>query len=154
MPQVSTSCAGFTASSRTIALRIASNTRRKNQATERQPKVKGVTIFNHQEHIPANRIKPGSIGPAASYNEVKVDSNGLVSFTAPFSNPFNTAIPNPQGGRFLEIGCGAGVTAVWAALHGCAHVTATDITETAVESTALNVKRHGVEQKVHVQRSE
>lgn len=31
--------------------------RRKNQATERQPKVKGVTIFNHQEHIPANRIK-------------------------------------------------------------------------------------------------
>jgi subtilisin family serine protease len=32
----------------------------------------------------------------ATYDRVEVDSNGLVSFTAPFSNPFNTAIPNPQ----------------------------------------------------------
>ncbi|MFD0205442.1 MULTISPECIES: methyltransferase domain-containing protein [Saccharothrix] len=67
---------------------------------------------------------------------------------------YTTAIPYPVGGRFLEIGCGAGVTAVWAALRGCAHVTATDITETAVASTALNVKRHGVEEKVRVLRSD
>ncbi|MER7763392.1 methyltransferase [Streptomyces sp. NPDC097619] len=67
---------------------------------------------------------------------------------------YTTALPYPVGGDFLEIGCGAGVTAVWAALHGCAHVTATDITDTAVESTALNVKRHGVEDRVRVLRSD
>ncbi|MEU7531086.1 methyltransferase [Saccharothrix sp. NPDC042600] len=67
---------------------------------------------------------------------------------------YTTAIPYPVGGRFLEIGCGAGVTAVWAAQQGCAHVTATDITETAVQSTVLNVKRHGVEDRVRVLRSD
>ncbi|GAA0255827.1 hypothetical protein GCM10010492_65850 [Saccharothrix mutabilis subsp. mutabilis] len=67
---------------------------------------------------------------------------------------YTTAIPYPVGGRFLEVGCGAGVTAVWAAQQGCAHVTATDITETAVQSTVLNVKRHGVEDRVRVLRSD
>ncbi|GAA2976175.1 methyltransferase [Actinokineospora diospyrosa] len=67
---------------------------------------------------------------------------------------YTTAIPYPQGGSFLEIGCGAGVTAVWAALHGCAHVTATDVTVTAVASAELNVERHGVADRVHVQRSD
>ncbi|GAA2255295.1 hypothetical protein GCM10010232_50700 [Streptomyces amakusaensis] len=67
---------------------------------------------------------------------------------------YTTVIPYPSGGRFLEIGCGAGVTAVWAATHGCAQVTATDITDTAVESTLRNVKRHGVEGRVEVLRSD
>ncbi|MFE2756917.1 methyltransferase [Actinosynnema sp. NPDC059335] len=67
---------------------------------------------------------------------------------------YTTVLRYPVGGRFLEIGCGAGVTAVWAALQGCEHVTATDITDTAVETTTLNVKRHGVEEKVRVLRSD
>lgn len=67
---------------------------------------------------------------------------------------YTRAIPYPVGGRFLEIGCGAGVTAVWAALHGCTHVTATDITDSAVESAARNAKRHGVESRVRVLRSD
>ncbi|MFE4830168.1 SAM-dependent methyltransferase [Streptomyces sp. NPDC056672] len=67
---------------------------------------------------------------------------------------YTGAIPYPSGGRFLEIGCGAGVTAVWAALHGCAHVTATDITDTAVDSAVRNAKRHGVEDRVRVLRSD
>ncbi|MEV4434102.1 methyltransferase domain-containing protein [Streptomyces sp. NPDC049555] len=67
---------------------------------------------------------------------------------------YTTAIPYPLGGRFLEIGCGAGVTAVWAALHGCAEVTATDIVQSAVDSTLLNAARHGVADRVRALRSD
>ncbi|UED88212.1 methyltransferase domain-containing protein [Streptomyces profundus] len=63
---------------------------------------------------------------------------------------YTTHVPYPRGGRFLEVGCGAGVTAVWAALNGCAHVTATDITESAVRNTALNAERHGVARRLRV----
>ncbi|MET9556543.1 methyltransferase domain-containing protein [Streptomyces sp. NPDC006645] len=67
---------------------------------------------------------------------------------------YTGTIPYPRNGRFLEIGCGAGVTAVWAARHGCAHVTATDITESAVENAARNAVRHGVSDRVRVLRSD
>ncbi len=56
----------------------------------------------------------------------------------------------PVGGRFLEIGCGAGVTAVMAAVHGCAEVVATDVSVVAVENAARNVRRHGVADVVRV----
>ncbi|MFE6778507.1 methyltransferase domain-containing protein [Streptomyces sp. NPDC057702] len=67
---------------------------------------------------------------------------------------YTSAIPYPPGGNFLEVGCGAGVTAVWAARHGCAHVTATDITESAVATTVRNVARHGVGDRVRVLRGD
>ncbi|GAA2246653.1 hypothetical protein GCM10010232_37330 [Streptomyces amakusaensis] len=67
---------------------------------------------------------------------------------------YTRTLPYPQGGRFLEIGCGAGVTAVWAALHGCSEVVATDITESAVRSTERNTARHGVRERVRVVRSD
>ncbi|SBW22875.1 hypothetical protein FDG2_3251 [Candidatus Protofrankia californiensis] len=44
----------------------------------------------------------------------------------------------------LEIGSGAGVVAVTAALAGCPRVLATDINPNAVENTARNASRHGV----------
>ncbi|MGW8529248.1 SAM-dependent methyltransferase [Nocardiopsis sp. NPDC055824] len=59
-------------------------------------------------------------------------------------------LPFPQGGRFLEIGCGAGVTAVQAALSGCAGVTAVDIGPAAAANTARNARRHGVSSRVRV----
>ncbi|WP_113698940.1 methyltransferase [Nonomuraea lactucae] len=67
---------------------------------------------------------------------------------------FTTWLPYPDQGSFLEIGCGAGVTAVTAALKGCAEVTALDISEEAVENTRLNVRRHGVGERVRVLRSD
>ncbi|MEV7405839.1 methyltransferase [Streptomyces sp. NPDC091267] len=67
---------------------------------------------------------------------------------------FTTWLPFPQGGRFLEVGCGAGVTSVMAALAGCAHVTALDITPEAVRNTELNAARHGVADRVRVLRSD
>ncbi|WP_307822025.1 methyltransferase [Streptomyces coffeae] len=63
-------------------------------------------------------------------------------------------LPYPAGGSFLEIGAGAGVISVTAALSGCARVTALDINETAVENTRRNVARHGVADRVHVLHSD
>ncbi|XP_078353634.1 release factor glutamine methyltransferase-like [Oculina patagonica] len=52
---------------------------------------------------------------------------------------------------FLEVGCGAGYTAILAALTSpkC-HVLATDINETAVKNTIENAKLHGVDDRVKV----
>ncbi|XP_078353635.1 release factor glutamine methyltransferase-like [Oculina patagonica] len=52
---------------------------------------------------------------------------------------------------FLEVGCGAGYTAILAALASpkC-HVLATDINETAVKNTIENAKLHGVDARVKV----
>lgn len=58
---------------------------------------------------------------------------------------FTQHLPYPLDGAFLEIGCGAGVTAVTAALSGCRSVVASDISEAAVQNTRANAVLHGVE---------
>lgn len=63
-------------------------------------------------------------------------------------------VPYPQGGSFLEVGCGTGVISVTAALIGCASVTALDINEKAVANTAANAERHGVSDRVRVLQSD
>ena len=63
-------------------------------------------------------------------------------------------LPYPTGGDFLEVGCGAGVTAVTAALRGCRSVTAVDISAAAVENTRRNVAAHAVGNVVRVLRSD
>lgn len=65
----------------------------------------------------------------ATYDEVRVDSNGLVSFTSTFSNSFNTAIPNPNIPN-------AAIYALWDDLFP---IEPTHIL-TAVEGTAPNRK--------------
>jgi release factor glutamine methyltransferase len=67
---------------------------------------------------------------------------------------FTAWLPYPVGGSFLEIGSGAGVTAVTAALSGCAHVTAVDIAAAAVANTEANAERHGVADRVRVLKSD
>lgn len=67
---------------------------------------------------------------------------------------FSRWLPYPEGGSFLEVGCGAGVTAVWAARQGCRRVTAVDIEPAAVRNTAANVARHDVTGVVRVLRSD
>lgn len=49
----------------------------------------------------------------------------------------------PPGSRFLEMGCGAGVISILAALNG-ADVTAVDISQASRECTAKNAERNGV----------
>ncbi|MFB9243820.1 class I SAM-dependent methyltransferase [Massilia antarctica] len=58
---------------------------------------------------------------------------------------FTRHLPYVRGGSFLEIGCGAGVTAVTAALEGCARVVASDISEAAVLNTRANATLHQVD---------
>nr|MDT0660406.1 class I SAM-dependent methyltransferase [Micromonospora sp. DSM 115978] len=64
------------------------------------------------------------------------------------SGLFAEWIPYPVGGSFLDLGCGTGLISVCAARAGCAAVTATDIDARAVENTVLNVRRHGVADRV------
>jgi len=49
----------------------------------------------------------------------------------------------------LEMGCGAGVIAVTAALQGSTRVVGVDINPAAVRNTRLNSVRHGVDDRVH-----
>ncbi len=51
----------------------------------------------------------------------------------------------PRGQRVLDYGCGSGILAIGAALHGAAQIDAVDIDEAAVESTRLNAQANGVE---------
>lgn len=77
---------------------------------------------------------------------------------APFHSPsttfYTTWLPYPKGGSFLEMGCGAGVTAVHAALEGCREVAAVDIVAAAVENTRRNAARHQVADRVRALRSD
>ncbi|MFI9627933.1 methyltransferase [Streptomyces sp. NPDC052042] len=65
-----------------------------------------------------------------------------------------SVLPYPQGGSFLEVGCGTGVIAVTAALSGCAQVTALDINDKAVANTEANAARHGVADRVRALHSD
>lgn len=82
-----------------------------------------------------------------------VDGVFAPSFT-PVTELFTSWLPYPVGGSFLEVGSGAGVTAVVAAQTGCEAVTALDITESAVENTRRNTVRHAVADRVRVLRSD
>ncbi|WP_369211273.1 methyltransferase [Streptomyces flavofungini] len=57
---------------------------------------------------------------------------------------FSQNLPYPRGGRFLEMGCGAGVTAVCAGQAGCEDVLAVDVDPQAVATTMRNAARHDV----------
>lgn len=72
----------------------------------------------------------------------------------PVTELFTSWLAYPVGGSFLEMGCGAGVTAVVAALSGCRAVTAVDISQSAVDNTRANADAHGVSDRVRVRRGD
>ncbi|WP_026211867.1 methyltransferase [Longispora albida] len=67
---------------------------------------------------------------------------------------FGEWLPYPLAGHFLEVGSGAGVISVNAALRGCAQVTAVDVSEVAVRNTRMNAARHGVTKRVRTLKSD
>ncbi|HEX3783571.1 MAG TPA: class I SAM-dependent methyltransferase [Pseudonocardiaceae bacterium] len=77
----------------------------------------------------------------------------LASVFPPVFSPSTQALLElldfPVGGSVLEMGCGAGVIAVSAALAGCARVVATDVNPAAARNAELNAQRHGVADRVH-----
>lgn len=62
---------------------------------------------------------------------------------------FTSWLPYDEADSFLEVGCGAGVTAVTAARRGC-RVCALDISPAAARNTRLNAARHGVDARMTV----
>ncbi|OII61250.1 ribosomal protein L11 methyltransferase [Streptomyces sp. CC53] len=69
-------------------------------------------------------------------------------YTDPGPGLFASWVPYVEGARFLEMGCGAGVASVVAALRGCGRVVALDVNPAAVENTRRNAVRHGVADRV------
>ncbi|WP_018657678.1 methyltransferase [Actinomadura flavalba] len=67
---------------------------------------------------------------------------------------FTSLLPFEGCRRFLEMGCGAGVTAVMAALSGVPEVTACDINPAAARNAAANAERHGVGDRVRALESD
>ncbi len=63
---------------------------------------------------------------------------------------FSHSIPVLKNGSFLEIGCGTGVTAIFAAMHGATRVVATDINPDAITNTRKNVRLHKLQDKIMV----
>ncbi len=61
---------------------------------------------------------------------------------------FTSSLPLDGGAAFLEMGCGSGITAVTAALAGCAPVVAADVNPAAAKNVRLNAERHGVGDRV------
>ncbi|AGL16383.1 methyltransferase [Actinoplanes sp. N902-109] len=71
-----------------------------------------------------------------------------------FSTAYFTAHLPYGPGPFLEMGCGAGVTAITAALQGSSQVMAVDVSAAAVRNTELNARRHGVADTVRAVHSD
>lgn len=59
----------------------------------------------------------------------------------------------PAGAAVLDLACGSGVIAVFAAAFG-AHVTATDVSPEAVTCARANVARHGLSDRVEVHQAD
>ena len=59
-------------------------------------------------------------------------------------------VPIPEDGSVLDLGCGVGVLAIFAARKGAARVLAVDVMDRACELAAGNVLRNGVADRVQV----
>ncbi|MFI0902066.1 methyltransferase [Streptomyces sioyaensis] len=73
------------------------------------------------------------------------------------SAPYGPLGPGPapmSRGRMLEIGSGAGVISVLAALSGYDRVVAADVNQHAVRNSELNIARHGVGDRVRAVHSD
>ena len=58
-----------------------------------------------------------------------------------------------RGESVLDVGAGSGIQAVYAA-EKASHILATDIDDVALKNTLLNARRHGVEDKISVRKSD
>jgi methylase of polypeptide subunit release factors len=56
----------------------------------------------------------------------------------------------PKGGAVLDLGCGVGVLAIFAARNGAGRVVAVDVMEQACKLAAHNIERNGVADRVTV----
>lgn len=87
-----------------------------------------------------------------------LDWDLLPGVFAPFhsrsTESYTSWLPLEGADSLLEMGCGAGITAVYAALAHGVRSTALDISAAAVENTRVNAARHGVSERVRSLRSD
>jgi len=81
------------------------------------------------------RLDPGLAFGTGTHPTTRMCLRWIASQSQPQPQPFL---------RVLDYGCGSGILAIAAALHGAQHVDAVDIDEAAIASTLLNAKANGV----------
>jgi release factor glutamine methyltransferase len=118
----------------------------------------GVDRRTHQVVVSVLRRHAQTEGRPTRFTMLGLDWDLMDEVFAPIYTPstelYSTWMPFPVGGAFLEVGCGAGVTAVLAALRGCSTVTALDISAAAVANTQRNSVAHGMSHRIRVLQSD
>jgi methylase of polypeptide subunit release factors len=82
--------------------------------------------------------------------ELELETSPTVFYPTSTSNLIAGVLEVPTGSRVLDVGCGVGVLAIYAALKGAGHVAAVDIMPEACEYARLNADKNNVGDKVSV----
>lgn len=82
--------------------------------------------------------------------EIPLETSPTVFYPTSTSNLIAKVLEIPQDASVLDVGCGVGVLAIYAALKGANQVYAVDIMEEACRFARLNAEKNGVADRVHV----
>lgn len=82
--------------------------------------------------------------------ELELETSPTVFYPTSTSNLIAKVLEIPPDATVLDVGCGVGVLAIYAALKGTGQVYAVDIMEEACEYARRNAQKNGVADRVHV----
>ncbi len=82
--------------------------------------------------------------------EIELETSAQVFYPTSTSQMIAKVLHIPPGASVLDMGCGVGVLAIYAALAGAGHVVATDVMPEACRLAALNAERNNVAGQVQV----
>lgn len=82
--------------------------------------------------------------------ELELETSPTVFYPTSTSNLIAKVLEIPPKATVLDVGCGVGVLAIYAALQGKGQVYAVDIMEEACRYARLNAEKNGVADRVHV----
>jgi len=103
--------------------------------------------LRHSQEQDSNESYPSTVVDGRMY---MIDKDVFPSHYFTDTKFFTEHMPSQKGKSFLEIGCGAGITAITAALQGAERVVATDISMKALENTFINAKMMNIRDKIEI----